>query len=171
MARLSIALVAALAAALLASPAEAQWKWKDKSGRVQYSDLPPPAGTPEGDILGKPGAQRRTIAVTPAAPASAASASLAAASNVLAPRTAEPELEAKRKKVEEEQAAKVKAEQERVAAARVENCARAKNQLTTLESGIRLVRSNEKGEREFIDDKERAEETRRARDAIRSDCK
>ena len=170
MARLSIAFVAFLAAALLASPAEAQWKWKDKGGRVQYSDLPPPAGTPEADILGKPGA-RRTVAVTPAAPASAASAPLAAASGALVPRTADPELEAKRKKAEEELAAKAKAEQERIAAARAENCTRAKRQLATLESGMRLVRANAKGEREFIDDKQRADETRLARDTIRSDCK
>lgn len=171
MARLCIALVAALTAALLAFPAEAQWKWKDKGGRVQYSDLPPPAGTPEADILGKPGAPRRAAAVTPAAPASAASASLAAASGALVPRTADPELEAKRKKFEEEQAAKAKAEQQRVAAARAENCTRAKAQLATLESGIRLARANLKGEREFLDDKQRADETRLARDTIRSDCK
>ena len=170
MARLTVAFVVAFAAALLASPAEAQWKWKDKGGRVQYSDLPPPAGTPEADILGKPGA-RRAAAVTPPPAASAASASLAAASATLVPRTADPELEAKRKKAEADQAAKAKAEQDRVAAARAENCTRAKSQLATLESGIRLTRANAKGEREFLDDKQRADETRHARDTIRSDCK
>jgi len=157
---------------LLASPAEAQWKWKDKGGRVQYSDLPPPAGTPEADILGKPGVQRRTIAAAPAAATSAAaSGAAAAASNPLAPRTVDPVLEAKLKKAEAEQAAKVKAEEARIAAARADNCARAKSQFATLESGIRLVRANEKGEREYVDDKQRADETRRARDAIKSDCK
>lgn len=179
MARSSIALLAALAAALLALPAEAQWKWKDKSGRVQYSDLPPPAGTPDADILGKPGAQRRTIAVPPpAAAASAATtaaaataAAAAAASNPLAPRTADPELEARRKRAEAEHAAKVKAEEDRIAAARADNCTRARSQLATLESGIRLVRANEKGEREYVDDKQRAQETQRARDAIKSDCR
>jgi hypothetical protein len=171
MARLSVAFVAAFVAALLASPAEAQWKWKDKAGRVQYSDLPPPAGTPEADILGKPGAQRPAAAAAPAAPASAASASVAAASGALVPRTADPELEARRKKAEAEQAAKAKAEQDRVAAARAENCTRAKAQLATLDSGIRVARTNAKGEREFLDDKQRADETRFARDTIRSDCK
>ena len=28
----------------LASTAAAQWKWRDANGKVQYSDLPPPAG-------------------------------------------------------------------------------------------------------------------------------
>ena len=74
-------------------------------------------------------------------------------------------------KAEAEQAAKAKAEQDRVAAARAENCTRAKSQLATLESGIRLTRANAKGEREFLDDKQRADETRHARDTIRSDCK
>ena len=37
--------------ACIALPAEAQWKWRDKGGHVQYSDLPPPAGTPDQDIL------------------------------------------------------------------------------------------------------------------------
>lgn len=174
MARLSVALFAALAAALLALPAEAQWKWKDKTGRVQYSDLPPPAGTPDADILGKPGAQRRTIAAPPAVAASApasATAAVAAASGALAPRTVDPELEARRKRAEAEHAAKVKAEEDRIAAARADNCVRARSQLATLESGVRLVRSNQKGEREYVDDKQRAEETQRARDAIKSDCK
>jgi hypothetical protein len=177
MARLPFALFAALAAALLALPAEAQWKWKDKAGRVQYSDLPPPSGTAEADILGKPGAQRRAIAAPPTAAASAATtgalatAAAAAASNPLAPRTADPELEAKRKRAEAEHAAKLKAEEDRIAAARADNCTRARSQLATLESGIRLVRANQKGEREYVDDKQRAEETQRARDAIKSDCK
>jgi hypothetical protein len=172
MVRLPLPLVAALTAALLSLPADAQWKWKDKSGRVQYSDLPPPAGTADADILGKPGTQRTVTA--PAAASGAASApalAAAGASSPLAPRTVDPELEARRKRAEAEQAAKVKAEEDRVAAARADNCGRAKAQLATLESGIRLVRSNEKGEREFVDDKQRADETRRVRDTIKSDCK
>jgi hypothetical protein len=32
-------------------PALAQWKWRDSSGIVHYSDLPPPAGTPAQAIL------------------------------------------------------------------------------------------------------------------------
>ena len=38
-------------------PAEAQWKWNDKGGHIQYSDLPPPAGTPDQDILSRPTAR------------------------------------------------------------------------------------------------------------------
>jgi hypothetical protein len=174
MVRLLPALVAVLAAALLAVPAEAQWKWRDKAGRVQYSDLPPPSGTPEQDILGKPSVQQRRSAPVPAVPTAAVAGTApvpAAASGPLVPRTADPELEARRKKAEAEQATKLKAEEDRIAAARADNCARAKSQLATLESGVRLVRANEKGEREFLDDRQRADELKRSRDSIRSDCK
>ena len=89
-----------------------------------------------------------------------------------APRSADPELEAKRKKAEAEIAAKNKAEQERIAALKLDNCARARAQITTLKSGIRLATTNAKtGEREFMDDKQRADETRRVQDVISNDCK
>jgi hypothetical protein len=170
MARPFAILLALLATGLLALPAEAQWKWKDKGGHVQYSDLPPPPGTPDQDILTRPSGPRRAAAPA-TAPASAASV-VAAASGGLAVRPADPELEAKRKKAESDAAAKTKAEQEKIVTAKAENCARAKAQLTTLDSGIRIARTNATtGEREFLDDKQRADEAKRTRDVITSDCK
>jgi hypothetical protein len=89
-----------------------------------------------------------------------------------APRAADPDLEAKRKKAEAEVAAKNKAEQERVAAMKLDNCSRARAQMTTLQSGIRLATTNAKtGEREFMDDKQRADEQRRVQDVIAADCR
>lgn len=164
--------LALLAATLLSLPAEAQWKWRDKSGHTQYSDLPPPAGTPEQDILLKPGMQKSRVSVVQTTPASGVPAAASgAASGVLTPRSVEPELEAKRKKQEADAAAKVKADEARVAAARADNCMRAKSQMATLDSGIRVVRANEKGEREILDDKQRADEVKRTRDTIATDCK
>ena len=46
----------ALVGATLALPAAAQWKWRDKNGQVQYSDLAPPNGVAERDILQRPDA-------------------------------------------------------------------------------------------------------------------
>ena len=167
MARPYAVLLALFAASLLAFPAQAQWKWKDKGGHVQYSDLPPPAGTADQDILMRPSA-RRTVA-TPTASASAASAVAAAPA---ASRAGDPELEAKRKKAEADAAAKAKAEQERVAAAKAENCTRAKSQLGTLESGMRIVRANATtGEREYLDDQQRADEAKRVKEVVAADCK
>lgn len=164
MRRLSIVLLSALIGATFAMPAAAQWKWRAKGGQIQYSDTPPPAGTPEQDILQRPNSARRALAAS--APASAASD----ASSPAAPKV-EPELEAKRKKAEQEEAAKKKAADEKLAAARADNCSRAKSYLRTLDDGVRIARTNEKGEREILDDKQRADESQRARDTIASDCK
>jgi hypothetical protein len=169
MVRWNIVLSAAVLGLTLALPAAAQWKWRDAHGQTQYSDLPPPPGTPEKDILQRPGgaaAARRAAAASAAAPASAASAAPLAAT-----RASDPELEAKRKQAEQEAAAKKKAEDDKIAAARADNCKRAQAQLRTLDSGIRIARVNEKGEREIIDDTARAAETKRTQGVIASDCK
>jgi hypothetical protein len=177
MARWTLVFAVALFGALLALPAEAQWKWRDKSGQTQYSDLPPPPTVPEQDILSKPnGARGRMSAAQAAVAAQAAlaasgAASATASASAVVSKTVDSELEAKRAKAEADQAAKVKAEEAKVAAARSENCLRAKAQMRTFESGVRMTHTNEKGEREFLDDRQRAEETRRTRDIIVSDCK
>ncbi len=164
--------VGAVMAAMLALPAEAQWKWRDKGGRVQYGDLPPPASVSEQDILQKPtGAQRQVAPVARPVAVAASPAASAASGAALAPKTVEPELEAKRRKVEEEKVAKDKAEDQRLAAARADNCVRAKAQLRTIDDGIRIARTNANGEREILDDKGRADERKRTTDIMASDCK
>lgn len=144
----------------LSLPADAQWKWRDKGGQMQYSDLPPPYGTPDADILQRPA----PVAARPAA-------SAAASAPLLSPKLGDPELEAKRKKAEQDEAAKKKAEDDRIAVAKVDNCARARVQLKALDDGQRMSRLNAKGEREYLDDKGRAEEAQRARNVISADCK
>lgn len=151
----------ALVGAALAGPVAAQWKWRAANGQIQYSDLPPPPGVAEKDILQRP------TAATLRAPAAAAPA---ASAPPLSPKNVDPELEAKRKKAEQEDAAKAKAEEQRVAAAKADNCKRARDQIRTLESGQRMARINDKGEREVLDDKMRAEEMKRARDMASADC-
>jgi hypothetical protein len=178
MARRTLALLAACLGLALAAPAQAQWKWRDKNGQTQYSDLPPPQAVPEQDILSRPASARRRAdtgplapTVAPSASTAAASAPSSAASTALAPKTVDPELEARRKQAEADQAAKIKAEEARVAAAKADNCNRARTQMRTLDSGIRVVRANEKGEREILDDKQRADEVKRTQGIIASDCK
>jgi hypothetical protein len=172
MVRPFVALLALLVASLIALPAAAQWKWRDKGGHVQYSDLPPPAGTADGDILARPSPSMHRSTTANVAPTAAPGSAAVVAATASAPRSADPELEAKRKKAEAEAAAKNKAEQERVAALKLDNCSRARAQMTTLKSGIRLATTNAKtGEREFMDDKQRADETRRVQEVISNDCK
>lgn len=83
----------------------------------------------------------------------------------------DPELEKRRKAAEQAQATQAKADEARLAEQRRENCARARGHLAGLESGQRMARMNEKGEREILDDKARADEIRRAREVIAADCR
>jgi hypothetical protein len=165
MPRTTLFLLAALLGSLLALPAHAQWKWRDKSGLIQYSDLAPPPGVAEADIL-----QRPNVATVRAAPA-ALPASGPVSGPQIAIKTTDPELEAKRKKAEQDKADQTRAEDERRAQAKLDNCSRAKAYMRSLDDGLRIARTNEKGEREVLDDKARAEEARRTREIMASDCK
>ena len=154
----------------LAVPAaHAQWKWRDKSGQVNASDRPPPLDVPEKDILARPAPEvRRLFPEAPAA--SAATAASGAASAARAP-TGDAQLEARRRAAEQEQTSKSKAEEERLKTQRADNCRRARGHLAALEGGQRIARVNEKGEREVLDDRGRADEMRQARTVIASDCR
>ena len=58
-----------------------------------------------------------------------------------------------------------------MAQAKAENCQRARKAKATLDSGIRVARLNDQGEREMIDDKARAAEQQRMEAVIATDCK
>ena len=149
------------------APAAAQWKWKDARGQVVISDVPPPRDIPERDVLQRPDVVNKRATAAAAAPA----ASAASAGEAVAKAKVDPELEARRKKSETEQQEKVKADEEKVALQRAENCKRARAHMSSLESGMRLARTNEKGEREILDDKGRADEMQRTRQIISTDCR
>lgn len=164
--RALLVLVAAAWLVSLSAPAHAQWRWRDKDGQVNASDRPPPRDTPEKDIIGRPTPDARRAAAPPPAVAASVAASASA------PQTAlDREVQARKKAAEQEQSAKAKAEEERQAGVRAENCRAARNQVTALESGQRIARTNDKGEREVLDDKGRAEEMRKAREVVASDCR
>lgn len=149
--------------------AQGQWKWRDANGKVQYSDRPPPQGTPEKDILARPVNARKHVEIVPfgvKASEPAASTPADAASAAAAKR----EAEAKSKATKESEA-KLKAEEKRNAEIRAQNCANAKQQLATLESGIRIARVNEAGERTVLDDATRNAEIQKMKAVIAAECK
>ena len=165
-----------MVASSICLPASAQYKWRNPAGVIQFSDMPPPLGTPEKDVLQRPATASRPTSTAAVNSSSTPSATAAvAASGVMvnsAPlKNGEPELEAKRRKVEQEQAAKAKADAEKTAAARAENCSRAQTNLRTLEAGTRITQTNAKGEREVMDDKARADSIRLNKDSMATDCK
>ena len=165
--------IVALAAALTVFGAAAQtapppaWKWRDASGQINVSDLPPPASIPVKDILERPPLLLRSAA----APAAASAAPVAPALQAISAPRADPELEARRKRALDEQLAQQRQQQERDASVRADNCVRAQAALALHNDGQRLYRTNAQGEREVIDDKTRADELQRIRAVIASDCR
>ncbi|TAG36781.1 MAG: DUF4124 domain-containing protein [Polaromonas sp.] len=166
-------MVLALTGGLFAAPAHAQWQWIEKDGRKMFSDRPPPADIQDKDILRRPqGASRASMAAETATIAAVKPAS-APALKASAPKLSgkDAELEAKKKKAEDDEAAKKKADEEKLAKTKAENCERAKSGLATLQSGVRMASVNAKGEREVYDDAKRQAETKRTQEIIDSSCK
>ena len=145
--------------------AAAQWQWLDASGRKVFSDAPPPADVPQSRILRAPGG-------SPAAAEVAATPPAAPAAEPALPRVSgkDKDLEQKKKQAEAAEAEKKKAEEAKLAAARADNCERARRGKATLDSGVRIARSNAQGEREYMDDQQRAAEAQRLQAIITRDC-
>lgn len=164
--------------------ASAQWQWVDKDGRKVFSDRPPPVDTPQSKILKQPQSAQRAA---PAAPAAAAAAAGGQDGNAAATQPAgaapgqpaaqaprlpgkDEALEKKKAEAEGAEAAKKKAEADRTAKVRADNCARAQQAKSTLNSGQLLSHTNAKGERGFMDDATRLTENQRADSVIASEC-
>lgn len=171
--RLPFALaLAALVHTSVMAPSEAAsatWQWRDAQGNIQFSDRPPPQGIPDKDILKRPPGARGPVRIVSTEAASAPPPRAAASEPGLsaADRKAQAE-DAKRLKDEE---AKRKAVEASNAKIRAENCKSSQAYLRDLEAGQRIARTNDKGEREFLDDQQRAAEIAKARAIAASDCR
>jgi hypothetical protein len=153
-----------LFALAVATTAAAQaYKWVDKDGKVRYGDTPPPGvkatplKTPSGP---KP----------PPPPASSADASKKGADGKKDEKPLTPE-QAFQKRQKERAEAEQKAEKERADAdAKRENCASARSQLNTIQSGQRMTTTNAAGERSFMDDEQRERALQQAQKAVADWC-
>jgi hypothetical protein len=158
-----------LLALLICLPSSAQWKWRDAQGRLQYTDRPPPASTPDKDILQRPlSAPISTSAsetqISSSAPASASLPSIEKVDK------ADKALEEKKAAQDKAKAAQAKAEEAKALKLKTENCARAKEYSQTIRSGMQLARVNAKGEKEVLDDTQRQQEMKKAQDVMQRDC-
>jgi hypothetical protein len=144
-----------------AGATQAQIKcWTDADGKRACGDVPPP------------GAKVSTVKAptTPSdgAPASKDAAAKDAKKGPLTP--AEREMEYRKKQAEAQKAA-AKADQEKKDTAdKNDNCQRAREMLRALESGQRLQRTDVNGERYYVDDAQREQETARARVVEKQSC-
>ena len=148
-----------LVALAFAGAALAQnYKWIDKDGKTRYGDTPP-AGV-------KATAMRGPASAAPAA--APASASKDAKRGPMTPAEQEQDY---RKRQQEAKKAGEKSEQEKQEqASKSESCDRAKEYLRTLSSGERIARTNASGERYFLDDAQRAQESVKAQQAAQQAC-
>jgi hypothetical protein len=81
------------------------------------------------------------------------------------------ELEDRLKQTEVAEAARKKTEEDRLAMARADNCQRARQAASALDSGVRMAQVNAQGERSFMDDATRAAEVQRAQSVMAADCR
>lgn len=167
----------------LAGAAQAQWAWRDASGNITYSDTPPPADVRPTNILQQPapltaadlrratGSETSGSAPAPSgggegAPARAAAPPSPAAKHSLAEQEAD-----FRKRQADREKANQKAEQDEAQAnARAAACTQAKGYLQLIESGARLMRPDAEGNRNFMDEEQRAAEVQKAQDGIAKNC-
>jgi len=155
-----------IALALCAAGAHAQqYKWKDSRGRTVYGDVPP-AG-----VNAVPLKSVQSPGSAPSAPAATEGGAKAAAKPSKPLTPAEQEMEFRRRVKEAQEAAAKQAEKSKEARESQENCELAREQERTLASGQRIARVDQRGERYYIDDAQRAEELAQARRSISEWCK
>lgn len=147
----------------------AQWQWIDKDGRKVFSDQSPPADIPAKNIIKQPSAGKGRAAAPVEAAAAAEAAKPAASALKVSGR--DKELLEKKKLADAAEAEKKKAQDEENAKLRADNCERAKRSKASFDSGVRISTTNTKGEREILDDAQRAAETKRLEKIIANDCK
>lgn len=149
------------------------YKWVDKDGTVKYTDTPPPAGVKPLSKIGKKivspstASQPSNSEVPVAAPAANTKNQVP---NVDKADSTTPEAQAKKKRELEEIAKKNKAELEAQAKKKELNCATAKTNYQTYSQGGRIYKTNEKGEREYVDEKGLAEGAAQAQRDMQEYC-
>ena len=154
----------ALAAAAAGTAHAQAYRWVDKSGHVGYGDTPPPG------VKATP--LRAVAPPAPSAPAASAQDTARDKEAKRGPLTpAEQELDFRRRMKEAQEAAAKADKARREAEEKKTNCETARQSLQTLESGQRIVRVDSKGERYFLNDAQRAQDTARARETVNQWCK
>lgn len=128
------------------------YMWKDAEGNAHYTDQPPP------------GVESKRIFIT--APASSEGSSAAPRKSL-----ADQDLEFRKRQTERSERESKEADEASRREKLARQCAEAERQLKALESGQRIARYNDKGEREFLDDSQRDAEAERIRGQIETHCR
>jgi hypothetical protein len=172
--RQTVCQIAVFALTAASLPVLGQWQWTDSAGKMVFSDRAPPPEVPDKAIRKRPSAAGAAdpapAASGPSIMPAASAASAASAGSPPVIRRTDSALAAKAKQAEEADLAQRGAQEARLRQARADNCARAKSAFAHLASGQRVARSNDKGEREVLDDTTRAFEQRRLQGVVDTEC-
>ncbi|WP_245800348.1 DUF4124 domain-containing protein [Thiomonas intermedia] len=156
-------------AALAPSAQAAQWKWRDASGVVQYSDQPPPGTIPARDILQRPGANG-SVAQAPS-PQSASQPRAGDATQQQAASELDKKI-AEKKKADQAAQEQAKLQQQQAQTLQnQQNCLQAQKQLLVVDSGQRMVQIDAQGQRAIMDDAQRAAERARIAGLMSQYCR
>jgi hypothetical protein len=154
--RISIKMIPAFLCLLITSfPVFSQvYKWKDKDGSTRYTDTPPPSNIKQEAIGSKKAAQPTGKAPLSAVPAETGKQVPPAKVKDNAPPVSDEDAAAKLRQRNAETEKKNKQEKEAEAKRKADNCKAAKANFETYSQGGRVYKMNEKGEREYMDDKD-----------------
>jgi hypothetical protein len=169
--------IAIVLAGFASTPSEAQWAWKDGNGRLVYSDRPPPSDIKPANVVRQPNTQVLANPAPSSGPLDDSGKPLDAknpdAKNPTpgGPKTvAEREMEFRKRQQERADSEKKAADEQTKNAVKTAECDRARGYLKSLEDGVRITRTDASGNREFLDDAQRATEVDRTRKIIQSTC-
>lgn len=125
------------------------YRWVDERGRVQFSDQPPPNANAQ-KVDAKPATGKGVSSETKT--------------------YKQQDQEFRKRRVEEEEVTKKRTDAEKQANIKQRNCANARAQLASLQAGGRVSRTNEKGEREVLDESGTQSAINDAKQAIAEWC-
>lgn len=186
----TITLVLALSlAAGSALAAGAPYQWRDASGRMVYSDQPPPPQIRPSQILRQPKASRPEPAAQPsgeqpsdasgskpadggasAAPSPADAPAAAAQAPAASKTIAERAMESSKRRAAQAEAQKKQEQSAEREQKKARACDDMRASLRTLEGGARVKTIDENGVQRFVGDLERAQRVAELQRSIADDC-
>jgi hypothetical protein len=164
-AEMKILFAVMLALGLASAEAQVQYQWKEANGTMVYSDRPPPNGAGSVKMIKAPPAPSFPLLSKPedakADPAKLDQKTpqelktLDGKPGIAGKKLSDKFLDDKVKLAAVGQKAKEDAEDAAIAKANMQRCEQMRQNLKTLESGIRVTRVNQQGEQEYMSDADR----------------
>ena len=166
-------IILAFSALLATASSHAQYIWLDEKGGKQFSDSPPPISVPKNRILKTPSKTNIQTNISVKEPSTASNIATESGVNKKLQKpvtTTSKNEDFNKRKIEQEEKDK-KADKEKLAQAeKTKNCERASSYQQSLQSGVRIARTDKNGERNFMTDAQREQELADVKRTI-SDCK